>query len=206
MTTSLTAPKLRIAAVLGLLVALLGCATVRPPPPQVARDAAAAVSYSGSLRVWVKGDDVRGRSRVLLAFRRPASVRMEIPGPSGARLLAVAGDERLTAVFPAERAVFETTATAAGLDALIGVALAPDELIDMLVGVPPARLRKYEARWGDRLPERIDATLPDGTRLKASVDDAEIGLALPAAAFDPPPHAGYRPIDAAEARRLLGKR
>ena len=206
MTTSLTAPKPRIAAIVGLLVASCGCATVMPPSPQVAQDAAAAPSYSGSLRVSVKGDDVRGRSRVLLAFRRPASVRMEIPGPTGARLLAVASDDRLTAVFPAERAVFETTATAEGLDALIGVALAPDELIDMLVGVAPMRLRKYEARWGDRLPKRIDATLPDGTRLKARVDDAEIGLVLPAAAFDPPAHAGYRPIDAAEARRLLGKR
>ena len=48
--------------------------------------------------------------------------------------------------------------------------------------------------------------LPDGTRLKASVDDAEIGMSLPAAAFEFPPHRGYRPVDAAEARRLLGGR
>jgi hypothetical protein len=38
------------------------------------------------------------------------------------------------------------------------------------------------------------------------VDEAETGLALPEAAFDPPPHEGYRPIDADEARRLLGGR
>jgi hypothetical protein len=205
-TTSLTATNPRVAVASSVLVALIGCATVMPPPPQVVRAAAAARSYSGSLRVSLKGDDVRGRSRVLLAFRRPASVRIEIPGPTGARLLAVASDDRLTAVFPAQRAVFETTATAAGLDALIGVALAPDELIDMLVGVAPVRLHRYEARWGASVPERIDAVLPDGTRLRASVDDAEIDLALPAGAFDPPPHAEYRPIDAAEARSLLGRR
>jgi hypothetical protein len=196
----------RLAALLALVAAFAGCATVRPPPPQVAADAAAALSYSGSLRVSVKGDEVRGRSQVLLAFRRPASVRIEIPGPAGARLLAVAGEERLTAVFPSDRAVFETAASAAGLDALIGVALTPRELMDMLVGVAPGRLRRYEAWWGEHLPERIDATLPDGTRLRARVDEAEIGLVLPAATFLPPSHAGYRPIDADEARRLLGKR
>jgi len=188
------------------IVATAGCATVRLPTPQVATAAATARSYSGSLRVSVKGDDVRGRSRVLIGFERPASLRLEIPGPSGARLVAVAGEERLTAVFPAERAVFETAATAAGLDALIGVALAPEELMDMLVGVAPPRLARYEASWGERLPERIDARLPDGTRIKARVDDAEIGLALPAAAFAPPRHEGFREIDAEEARRLLGKR
>ena len=38
------------------------------------------------------------------------------------------------------------------------------------------------------------------------MDDAETGLDLAEAAFDPPPHAGYRPVDADEARRLLGRR
>jgi hypothetical protein len=38
------------------------------------------------------------------------------------------------------------------------------------------------------------------------VDEAEIGMPLPAAAFEFPPHHGYRPVDAAEARRLLGNR
>jgi hypothetical protein len=204
-TTPLARP-LRLAVAACVLVALSACATVVPPPPGAADAAAAARDYSGSLRVSVRGEDVRGRSRVLLAFRRPASVRMEIPGPAGARLVAVTGDARLVAVFPGERAVFETAATAAGLDALIGVALAPEELMDMLVGVAPPRLREYQASWGDHLPKRIKAVLPDGTRLDARVEDAEIGLALPAAAFRPPEHSGYRPIDADEARRLLGKR
>lgn len=189
-----------------MLSALAGCATFPPPPPHVVVDAAAARSYSGSLRVSLKGEEIRGRSRVLLAFSRPAAMRIEIPGPTGARLVAVVRDAQLTAVFPAERAVFESAATAAGLESLIGVALTPDELMDMLVGVAPPRLHRYEARWGECLPARIDALLPDGTRLEARVDEAEIGLALPAAAFEPPPHPGYRPVDAAEARRFLGKR
>ena len=190
----------------GLLLASSGCATWNPPPPQAAERAAAADVYSGSLRVSVKGEGVRGRTPILVAFRRPTSVRLEIPGSSGARLVAVVRGDRLTATFPAHRAVFEGAATAADFDALLGVALAPGELMDLLVGVAPPRLRSYRAGWGERLPERIEAVLPDGTRLKATIDEAELGTPLPAAAFEFPPHRGYRAVDAAEARRLLGAR
>ena len=143
---------------------------------------------------------------MLIAFRRPGGVRLEIPGSAGARLVAVVRGDRMTAVFPAHRAVLEGTSTAADFDALLGIALTPDELMDVLVGVAPPRLRSYRAGWGEQLPERIEAVLPDGTRLKATVDEAEIGLALPAAAFEFPPHPGYRQVDATEARRLLGGR
>ncbi len=78
--------------------------------------------------------------------------------------------------------------------------------MDVLVGVAPPGLRDYRARWGETLPRRVEAVLADGTRLVAKVDDAETGVDLPEAAFDPPPHAGHRPVDADEARRLLGGR
>jgi len=188
----------------GLL--LSACATATLPPPAVATRAAAAVSWSGSVRVSVRGKDVRGRSRVLMAFRRPDAVRIEIPGPAGARLVAVALGGRLTAVLPAERAFLESAATAADLEALLGVALSPRELMDLLVGVAPAGLRDYSAQWGEALPRRVEALLADGTRLKATVDDAETDPDLANAAFLPPPHPGYRRIDADEARRLLGRR
>jgi hypothetical protein len=173
------------------------------PPPGVAESAAAAISWAGSARVSVKGAEVRGRSRVLMAFRRPDALRIEIPGPAGARLVAVVRGERLTAVLPAERAVLESPATAVDLEALLGVALSPAELMDVLVGKAPPGVRDYRVRWGDALPRRVEATLADGTRLVATVDDAEVGVELPEAAFGPPPHAGYRSIDATEARRLL---
>jgi hypothetical protein len=158
------------------------------------------------VRVSVKGKDVRGRTRVLMAFRRPDAVRIEIPGPAGARLVAVIREGRLTAVLPTERAFLESAATASDLEALLGVGLSPDALMDVLVGVAPAGVREYRARWGEALPRRVDAQLADGTRLTAKVDEAESGLALPEAAFLPPPHRGYRPVGADEARRLLGGR
>ncbi len=183
------------------------CATgPAPPPAGVAERARQARSYTASLRVSLRGPGLRARARVLVAFERPGALRLEIPGPSGARLVAVTRGGFLAAVFPAERAVFKGTATAADLDALLGVALSPDEVIDLLVGVPSPRLRAYRAEWGPALPRAIEATLPDGSRLKARVEDAAAGVTLAPRVFEEPPHDGYRPVDADEARRLWGAR
>jgi hypothetical protein len=199
-------PAARAALLAAAAAVAAACATARLPPPGVAESAAAAVTWSGSARVSVKGPDLRGRTRVLMAFRRPDALRIEIPGPAGARLLAVVREGRLTAVLPGDRAVLETAATADDLEALLGVALSPPELMDVLVGKAPPGLRDFKVRWGDALPRRVEALLADGTRLDARVDEAETGVALAEAAFDPPPHRGYRPVHADEARRLLGGR
>jgi hypothetical protein len=188
-----------------LLTLGAGCAAAVPPPAEVAERARSAPFYSASLRVSLRGPHLRGGTRALVAFRRPDALRIEIPGPAGARLLAVAAAGTLVAVFPADAAVLRGAATAEEMDALLGVGLSPAEIIDLLVGVPSPRLRAYGARWGPSVPKRIDATLPDGTRLEATIDSAQ-DRALPAAAFEPPPAAGFREVDVAEARRLMGIR
>ena len=186
---------------------LAACASVPvPPPADVARRAAAARTYSGRLRVSLKGPELRGRTAALLGFRRPDALRIEIPGPAGARLLAVAQGDALTAVFPAERAVFRGRATADGLQDLLGVALSPAEVMDLLLGTPSPRVRDYRARWGPSLPRELAATLPDGGRLKVTVESVTLDPDLPDAAFAEPAHEGYRAVDAAEARRLWGAR
>jgi hypothetical protein len=168
-----------------------------PPPADAAARATATSTYSGRLRVSLRGPSFRARSPVLVAFARPDALRIEVPGPGGARLVAVTRDGRLAAVFPGERAFFQGEATPAQLEALLGVALSPPEVIDLLLGVPSPRLRRYEARWGEDLPRRIDATLPDGGRLRLTVEDAERAE---------PPHDGYRQVDAEEARTLWAGR
>ena len=199
-----TTRRVRSPVALALLAG--GCASAALPPPAVREEARAAPTYSGRLRISLKGPALRARTRALVAFRRPDALRIEIPGPTGARLVAVARGGALAAVFPGDRAVFLGDATPAELDALLGVGLAPEEVIDLLVGVGSPRLRSYRARWGSALPAQIEATLPDGSRLEAKVEDAEAGLALPPAAFAEPPHAGYRRVSAPEARRLWGAR
>lgn len=176
-----------------------------PDPAAVAR-AAATSSYSGRLRISLDGPTLRARTPVLLAFRRPDALRIEVPGPSGPRLVAVAAGDRLWAVFPGERAFFEGRPTEADFEALLGVALTPTEVMDLLVGMPAPRLRAYEARWRGPLPARITATLPDTGRLRVIVDEAEGGALVPAQAFDEPPHTGYRTIGPEEARGIWDRR
>jgi hypothetical protein len=179
-----------------------GCATARLPPPEVLAAAHEARSYSASLRVSVKGPELRGRARALLAFERPDALRLEVPGPGGLQLLAVARDGRLTALLPRERAVFQGPADGAAFEALLGIELTPREVMDLLVGAPVPRLASCRTSWGPRLPRRVEARLADGTRLDVRVEDAEAGGPLPAGAFEAPRHAGYRSVDAREARRL----
>lgn len=195
------------AAVFAFCLLTSACATASlPPPADVAARARDAGSYSARLRVSLKGPGVRARTAALVAFRRPDGLRIEIPGPAGPRLIAVARGGRLAAVFPGERAVYEGPARASELAALLGVALEPPEVMDLLVGVPSPRLKRYSARWGPALPRSIDATLPDGGRLKVTVEEADVGAALPDAAFAEPPHDGFRAVDAEEARSLWSGR
>lgn len=153
----------------------------------------------------LNGPQFRARTRALVAFRRPDALRVEVPGPTGPRLVAVATGATLTAVFPSERAVFIGEASAEALASLLGVALTPPELMDLLVGVGSPRLKAYRAGWGPTLPRSIAATLPDGGRLDVTVDDADTAP-LPAAAFETPAHAGFRSIEADEARSLWSAR
>jgi hypothetical protein len=186
---------------------LLGaCASApRLPPPEVAARARNARSWSGALRVSLHGPSFRGRAQVVLALRRPDALRLELPGPTGARLIAVAREGRLAAVFPPERAAFLGDASAAQMEALLGVGLTPAELFDVLIGTGSPRLRSYEARWNDSRPREVRAILPDGGSLRATVIEADLDEALPPAAFDVPVHDGYRLIDAQEARSLWSR-
>jgi hypothetical protein len=157
------------------------------------------------VKVRLDGRELRGRATVLLAFQRPDALRIELPGPGGLRLLAVTKGGSVTAVFPSERAVYTGAADAPSMEALLGIALTPAEVMDLLLGVTPTRLARAEFRWGPRLPRSVDAWLPDGSRVRLTIEESEAGPALPEAAFEPPPSAGHRPVDVEEARRLWAR-
>jgi hypothetical protein len=143
---------------------------------------------------------------VLLAFRRPTPAHRDT-GTDGARLIAVARGERLWAVFPAERAVYEGAARATDLESLLGVALSPSEVMDLLTGVPSPRVRAYPRALGRRAaaPDRRDAArrrAPQGHgRGRGGARDHP-----GPAAFTEPPHDGYRSVDADQARALWSAR
>jgi len=200
-------PRLRRLPAVAVVLLVAGCASAwLPAPAAVVERARATSAFSASLRVSLKGPELRARTQALVAFRRPDALRIEVPGPAGLRLVAVTRDGRLVAAFPGERAYYSGVAEPSELVALLGLELSPEELMDLLVGVPSPRLRRYRARWGETYPREIDAELPDGARLKVKIDDPEARQDLPPAAFEPPPRAGYRRVSAQEARGLWGGR
>ena len=154
----------------------------------------------------LRGPELRARTPALIGFERPDALRIEIPGPTGARLVAVVRDGRLVAVFPGDRAFFEGRATESELESLLGIKLTPAEVMDVLVGSGSPRLRAYDVRWGPTLPRELKAVLPDGAQLTVRVEEAEAGLALPPQAFTVPAHEGYRTLDREEARSLWSRR
>jgi hypothetical protein len=187
-----------------LLAALLlsACRSFSPPLPGVAEQARGAVSISARLRVSLRGPETRGRATALVALRRPDALRVEVPGPSGPRVTLVAGQGRVLAAFPADRAYWEGDSSAGSLEALLGVALTPAEVMDLLVGLPPASVRDYRASWGPSVPRKVTATLADGSRLVVTVEDAELDGELSPRAFEDPSHAGYRLLTREELRSL----
>lgn len=191
-----------LTGVAGLALASACASLPRVASPELQDRVRTAPSYSARLRLSLKGPRLRGRATVLVGFERPDRLRVEVPGPAGARLIAVARDGRLAAAFPGDRAFFEGAATPDALEALLGVGLSPEEMMDFLVGVPSTRLRSYTAGWGPSGPQRIDAALPDGARLKVVVESPELGPPIPQEAFADPPHEGYRSVDQEEARAL----
>lgn len=184
-----------------------GCASApRRPAPGVAERAAGARSYSAELSVSLKGRELRGRSRVIVAYQRPDALRVEVPGPTGARLVAIARDGKLTALFPGERGVYTAPASSEELELLLGIALTPQEVGELLLGRPTPRLKRYEASWGSAVPSRIRATLPDGARLGVTVRDPRIDEVLAREVFEAAVPAGYRVLEREEARSIWSRR
>jgi len=196
---------MRKVAVLTALVTAACASLPARPAPGVAEAALEARSYSAELGVRLRGRDWRGRGRVLVACARPDALRIEVPGPAGARLVAVTRAGRLTAVFPPERAFYEGQARADELRDLLGLALEPAEVMDLLLGRGSPRLARYQVGWGLTAPARVEATLPDGAQLELRVREPELGVELPEQAFAPPAHAGYRALGRDEARQMWSR-
>jgi hypothetical protein len=183
----------------------VGCATCGLPPLETRQAFKSTEGLTGRLRVSVRGPERRGRATVLVGFRRPDALRVEIPEGVGQRLVVIARAERLCAIFPADRAVFRGPATAASVEAALSVALTPSEVMDLIVGAPSERLTVHHVRWRRDRPREVAVRLPDGTDLKMKME--EISLAPPAKeAFEEPVLSGYRSISAEEARSLWGDR
>jgi len=132
-----------------LLVCTAGCGLIgsrlRPARPttvdallaEIAGRRAAVTSMrarvrlrSGLARVW---------TRQAVLVQRPAAIRVDVLSPFGLAL-AVGTEGRTLWAFPPQQGIrYEGAATPENLARLLGTPLEVDDLVDVLLGVPPAR-------------------------------------------------------------------
>lgn len=112
------------------------------PFPEFREASTAARSTCRTVRTWTAEIAIGGRSgsarlrgRVLAGLARPERLRLEGLAPFGAPVfILVADEDGATLWVPRERRVLRHPSTGAILDALAGVALEPDELLDLVTG------------------------------------------------------------------------
>jgi hypothetical protein len=156
------------------------------------------------VQVNLKGPQGRAKGTILIAFARADRLRVELPGSAGARMILVTRGEQLAAVFPGERAYYAGAAEAATFETILGVALAPPAIMDLLLGRGSDSVTIHSIRQGAVAPRHVAGRLRDGTRIALSIQDATINPALAPQAFEFVAPRGFRVIDELEARALCG--
>lgn len=142
----------RVALALPLVLGLVGCAAVRPAPPATApipSDRATALvrrwaaeweafpGLRGAIDLTAKS--ARGNDRVAAVLLvAPTALRLEVAAPFGlAALVATAGPDEITIYRVLERRAQRGPPSPAAVARWLGVPLAPETLIRLLVGNVP---------------------------------------------------------------------
>jgi hypothetical protein len=139
--------RLGLGAALGLL-ALGGCARRAPLPAFRPVTAEALLDGLAARRAAVTSLRAQARlrtglsglwTRQALLVRRPDAVRIDVLSPFGLALALGAQGPLLWAYPPAEATRYEGPATPANLTRFLGAPVAVRDIVDLLLGVPPAR-------------------------------------------------------------------
>jgi len=88
-------------------------------------------------RVRIKDADGTMASREAIVVERPARLRVEVLSAFGALLVFTVDDGQLRAYASSQDTVFTGAASPENLARYAGVGLAPDQLVDLLLGTPP---------------------------------------------------------------------
>jgi hypothetical protein len=158
-----------------LLVVLPGCAQLRrlrpPSLPAVSAEQlldglAARRAAVTSLRARARLRGVRGLwTREALVVRRPDAVRIDVLSRAGLVLALGARGPLLWAYPPAEATRYEGPATADNLGRFLGAQVSVTDVVDVLLGLPPARTAAA--------PPDVVATRDGEYRLRLPLADGE---------------------------------
>lgn len=164
----------RAAVALLLATATVSACTLRGPrplppaekPPVLLQRLAARREAVTSLRARARlRSGLEGLwTRQALVVERPDRIRVDVLTPMGLALALGTGEARLWAYQPAERVRYEGRATPQNLVRLLGAPLALADVVDILLGLPPARVPKG--------PPSVVMT-PEGHRLTLPLANGE---------------------------------
>jgi hypothetical protein len=122
-------------------------ADVTPVIREALAHCAALHTITAEIGLSGKVGSARLRGRLQAGFADPAAVRLEAVAPFGAPFFILAGaDGRATLLLPRDARVLADSDPAQILDALAGIAVAPDDLRSWLAGCPAVRFEPREAR------------------------------------------------------------
>jgi hypothetical protein len=131
-----------------LALLLVGCA-LRPPRPLRPTTAEDLLEGLAARRAAVTSLRARGRlraglggawTREALLVRRPDAVRVDVLTPFGLALALGARGDLVWAYPPSEQTRYEGSATPANLERFLGTPIQMADIVDILLGVPPARV------------------------------------------------------------------
>jgi hypothetical protein len=151
-------------------VVVAGC-TLRAPVTPVRRPATADVLLANLEARRTAVTSLRGRARVraglgsvwtrqAVVVRRPDAVRIDVFSPFGLALALGARGMLLWAYPPAEGAVYEGPASPENVTRFLGAPVAVPDVVDILLGVPPARSVAGTPELGVTRDGEYELTLP----------------------------------------------
>lgn len=136
----------------------------RPYPPPTAgallgalRHRAAGVrSMRGEARIDHRGEAGRVGAAVLIAVRRPASLRLDALSPFGSPVASLATDGRTVGFFDRDSGRFmRGPAKACSLLTLVQLPLGPDDAVEVLLGGVPLLDGDAEVSWDGRAVREV---------------------------------------------------
>jgi outer membrane lipoprotein-sorting protein len=154
-------------------LAFAGCAAVRPLPPLEIDGVSAARLLEGVAARRESLSSLRARARLkagvagmwtrqAVLVQRPTAVRMDVLSPFGLVLAVGTQRDLLWAYSPSEEVRYEGEATPLNIARFLGAPVSVSDLVDILMGLPPARVpsgdpqleRAPDARWLVTVPMR----------------------------------------------------
>jgi hypothetical protein len=140
--------RLQRLLVVVLAVTLAGCALRARPRPVIPASADGLLDALAARRAAVTSMRARARlkgglstmwTKEAILVRRPDAVRIDVLSPFGLAVALGAQDRQLWAYPPNERTRYEGVASPANMARFLGAPIAVADVVDILLGVPPAR-------------------------------------------------------------------